>query len=490
MAAAQRACIHPDDLIGVEAAVAAGLAGGDAFDLAYRVVHPEEGIRHVASRVRVVTDDAGRPARLVGTNRDVTAEREAEAALRASEARQAYLVRLGDVLRPLVDPVQIQAAACRLLGEHLGVDRAYYVEVNEAERYARVEREYLRGDSPSLAGVFRLAEYGWIVPHLQRGETVVVADTTAADIVPEADRAAMAAILIAAHISTPLAKAGALVGALCVTERVPRAWSVADAELVRETAERIWAAVERARAEAALREERAALAGRVAAATAELRAVSGRLVVVQEEERRHLARELHDEIGQQLTGLDLQLGAARGNGEADGSALAEAGAIAREPTARVRELSMDLRPAALDSLGLLPALLWHLACYESRTSVVVDLRHQGLDRRLPPAVEIVAYRLVQEALTNVARHAGVDTATVQLLAADGALFLTVRDGGRGFDPAATPGLGGLGGLRERVALLGGTLDIESAPGAGTIVTAELPLEDGTAPGGAEDGGAA
>jgi PAS domain S-box-containing protein len=185
---------------------------------------------------------------------DITERKQAEEKLRRAAEMDAFRVKLSDALRALADPVQIQAQTCRLLGEYLGVDRAYYVEVNEAEGYAHVNQDYVRGDSPSLVGTFGLAEYGWIVPYLQRGETIIVVDTQTANIVPDIDREAMAAIRILAHISTPLIKAGELVGALCVTESTPREWSTAEVELVRETAERIWATIERARVEAALRE--------------------------------------------------------------------------------------------------------------------------------------------------------------------------------------------------------------------------------------------
>ena len=172
--------------------------------------------------------------------------------VRQNEERQAFLLRLSDAIRRLVDPARIQAEACRLLGEYLHVDRAYYVEVNEQEGYARVHQDYLRADSPSLAGDFRLEDHGWALPYLRRGETVVVTDAQHEDIVPDADRAAMAAVKISAHISTPIVKAGAVKGALCVTEATPRGWSALEIELVRETAERISDAIERAHAEEAL----------------------------------------------------------------------------------------------------------------------------------------------------------------------------------------------------------------------------------------------
>jgi PAS domain S-box-containing protein len=185
---------------------------------------------------------------------DITERKLAEKQLRRTAEIDAFRVTLSDALRSLADPGTIQETACRVLGERLGVDRAYYVEVNEAESYARVNQNYLRGDSPSLVGVFPLVDYGWTVPLLQRGETIIVADAENSDIIPEDDREAMAAVRITAHIATPLIKADALVGALCVTESQPRQWSEMDIKLVRETAERIWTEIQRARAEESLRE--------------------------------------------------------------------------------------------------------------------------------------------------------------------------------------------------------------------------------------------
>ena len=219
---------------------------------------------------------------------------------------------------------------------------------------------------------------------------------------------------------------------------------------------------------------RGELETQVLAATTELRDLSRRLLSVQEEERRHLARELHDEIGQTLTGLSFQLAAAAGrNGQA---ALTEAIATVQALTEQVRQLSMELRPAVLDSFGLLSALEWYTARYQQRTGIAVELRHEGLDRRFSAEVEVGAYRVAQEALTNVARHAAVDAVTLQLLADDGALTVAVRDRGRGFDPARAPATSGLGGMRERIALLGGTFDVDASPGRGTAIMAEIPLD--------------
>jgi signal transduction histidine kinase len=132
----------------------------------------------------------------------------------------------------------------------------------------------------------------------------------------------------------------------------------------------------------------------------------------------------------------------------------------------------------LDDLGLLPALLWHIERYTAQTGVQVVFKHTGMERHFASELETAAYRTVQEALTNVARHARVSEVTVRLWADQHTLGVQVDDQGIGFDPAAALAVsttGGLVGMRERVALLGGQLAVESAPGSGTRLTAEFTL---------------
>ena len=161
------------------------------------------------------------------------------------------------------------------------------------------------------------------------------------------------------------------------------------------------------------------------------------------------------------------------------SLLRESQDLVGELIGQVRELSLNLRPALLDDLGLLPALLWQFERYTAHMRVRVDFEHASLEGRpCRPEVETAAYRIVQEALTNVARHAEASEVQVRLWVEGGRLLLRIEDQGRGFEPTITldpEESSGLAGMYERAMLLGGRLRIESSPGAGTRIQAELPL---------------
>ena len=219
----------------------------------------------------------------------------------------------------------------------------------------------------------------------------------------------------------------------------------------------------------------------------QLRRLSNRLVEVQEAERRHLARELHDEVGQLLTGLKMLLKmSATLSGPAGQQSLTQARDLVGELMTKVRNLSLELRPGMLDDMGLLPALHWLLERYEAQTSLRVGFIHAGLEgQRFAPQIETAAYRITQEALTNVARYAETQEAALRLWTDETTLHLQVEDRGCGFDLFAASNAGrssGLAGMRERAQLLGGRVHIESAPGAGTTVLAEFPLRKAEARG--------
>ena len=225
---------------------------------------------------------------------------------------------------------------------------------------------------------------------------------------------------------------------------------------------------DRERAEQALRES-----------AERLQHLSRRLLEVQEEERRHLSRELHDEFGQLLVAVGLQLQAARaGAGDAAQARLDACAGLLEDATERVRSLALDLRPAMLDTAGLDGTLRWLARQQEERTGIATQVIGDGHGVRSEAA--IACFRVAQEALTNIARHAQARHAWIELARKDGTLELVIRDDGVGFDVWAmmrqAPARGHLGllGMRERVEILDGELRIESGHGSGTTVRVVVP----------------
>jgi PAS domain S-box-containing protein len=216
---------------------------------------------------------------------------------------------------------------------------------------------------------------------------------------------------------------------------------------------------------------------------ARLQVLSRRVVEVQEAERRHLARELHDEIGQVLSAISLNLHTVKSVCDAAAfPRIEESIRIVDQATAQVRTLSLDLRPAMLDDLGLTATLRWLVDREAQRAGLVAHINVRSSRAPLPPDVAVAAFRVVQESLTNAVRHARARNVWVKLRQRDDELDLAIRDDGVGFDPdsarnrAARGESFGLLGIQERAALLGGRADIRSRPGHGTSIRVWFPIE--------------
>ena len=218
--------------------------------------------------------------------------------------------------------------------------------------------------------------------------------------------------------------------------------------------------------------------------THDLQRLSAKLITAQEEERRTIARELHDEVGQVLTAIKVELALAQTAIEAAGVSarvLADARSITDGALQTVRDLSHLLHPAMLDDLGLRAAIDWYLRGFSRRHDIRVELLHDRMDERLLPETEATAFRIVQEALTNIAKHAHATSCRIYLQRLTNTLLVTIEDDGTGFEVAeaapASPRRGlGLLGIRERVVQLRGTLRLESSPTRGTRLTVELPAQ--------------
>jgi len=210
---------------------------------------------------------------------------------------------------------------------------------------------------------------------------------------------------------------------------------------------------------------------------------ASQIINAQEQERQRIARELHDETSQVLTSLLISLAVLEKSIESPEARerIADTRALAHSTLRAIRTLSIDLRPSALDDLGLLPALRWYVKEYQKKCAIEVDFRSSGLKERLPAEMETALYRIVQECLTNTARHSNAKKVSVALRETGDTVNATIKDDGDGFDydallknPGQERGLG-LAGMQERAVLLGGTLDISTVPGKGTTVKVSIPL---------------
>jgi signal transduction histidine kinase len=215
-----------------------------------------------------------------------------------------------------------------------------------------------------------------------------------------------------------------------------------------------------------------------------LQLLSRRLVDIQESERRNIARELHDEVGQALTAaqITLQAAAANANPPQTEARLKTCSDLVQRVLEQVQDLSLNLRPSMLDDLGLESALRWYTNRQAELTGIQADFVSSPLTRRLDSMIETECFRVAQEALTNVARHAKAQSVIVELKNQDGQLQLSVRDDGIGFDVSAVREQAVRGGslgvlsMEERAALAGGQLELISSPGTGTEVRACFPLK--------------
>lgn len=275
------------------------------------------------------------------------------------------------------------------------------------------------------------------------------------------------------HLSVPLIAHGRPLGTLNLALRADQRLSPEQIELAGAIGRQVGVAVEAERQRQRALEE---LAHREALR----RQLLERVLAAQEEERRRIARELHDEAGQALTSLTVGFRLAEQHAhdpEALAAHLSELKTIIGHLQENLHRLAVDLHPAALDHLGLVAALRQHVETCARQHNLDIEFETIGLEEgvRLPPAVEIALYRIVQEALTNAMRHAGASHISVVLERRDDAVVALVEDDGVGFDPdRLRNGHLGLFDMRERAEMVGGSLIVESAPGQGTTVVVEVP----------------
>ena len=413
------------------------------------------------------------------TSYDVTALVEAGQALRRYARRLEALSEIDRLGLMAMTRQEIASAALDIIRDLIPCDRASIVEVDAARR-----SHILLAVSPGATtkiGVgrrFKLTNWHSVHDSLARG-VYHIPDLDAVDS-PSALQRELRTEGFRSYINVPMSAQNKLVGVLNLGSCQANAFDDTLQAAALEIGRRLATVMHMAQ-----------LFEQLDNSHQRLEEMSRRLVTLQEAERRSIARELHDEVGQTLTALSIHLELASSTGAKDQTKhLAETQRLVEDLADRIRRMSLDLRPPMLDDLGLLPTLLWCFERMAQQYQLCVNFEHRGIERRFDSEVETAVFRIVQEALTNVARHAQVSTASVRLWADADTISAQIEDKGAGFDPGFVlrrNSSTGLSGMQERARLLKGKLVIDAQPGAGACLTALLPLrktqraEHGAAP---------
>ena len=458
----------------------AGLSPGEAVLELEVCLQPREGpLRWVALTIEGIPDLTGRIAGLRWLMRDITRRRQLEIELQRTNTLLTSLSHTAARMESTRDPDWVMQTLGAELSE---LDLACLVALLDPESETLVIR-YFWAKAGVLAPVEALAGgklAGMTIPRsrfnayaevLERGRPVLTQDGASlfAAVLPLTSQAA-SLMSDCSVLYLPLRVAEQVIGAMGIQGEDLRESDISTFTIF---AGEIASTLERSRLFLELERQHA-----------QLQALSSRLVTVLEDERRRIARELHDEAGQLLYGLRLHLDVLARQIPSDlsqihtqFSALSELLDAAR---ARIHKLSQELRPPTLDDLGLEPVLQRLVGDFGSETGLAASFTSSGVVDRLAPDLETACYRIVQEALTNVVVHAEARQVEVGLAAENGYVWLRIADDGRGFDPRRVKSSGlGLLGIEERAIALGGSLVIHSAPGGGTRLEVTLPrhLED-------------
>jgi len=432
--------VHPDDLHFANHPIRSDLWGETAvYDEEYRMRHKSGEWVWVRDRSQITARGAdGRPLRVTGIHENITERKRAEAALRESEERFRQIFQSG------TDCIFIKNRSLQ------------YIEVNPAmERLLNSSSSLLVGKSnEDLFGpeAVKLVETD---RRALAGETVESEDVLWVQGVP----------YTFLTVKMPLRNdTGSIVGVIGIARNISERARV-ERELDRN----------RERLEEIVHDRTVALEKTNVA----LKALAQKLVETQETERREIARELHDDIGQELTGLKLLLERSCRKAPTElRSSLTGADGLVSGILTKIRDMALNLRPSMLDDLGLLPALLYQFERFTTHTHIEIKFQHIGVEIRFPPEIETAAFRIIQEALTNVARHAKTSEVWITVEKQGEELWLMVTDQGVGFNPEQELAGGdntGLKGIRERVSAIGGSFVLESTPGCGSLLKVQLPL---------------
>lgn len=482
--------VHPDDRASIDQALSQSMGQSTASIVEHRILLDDDRIKFVEERWLVTHDDQGRPKQAVGTCRDITDQKLAEARIERLNRVHAVLSGIDHVIVREKDPGSMLAAACRIAVEKGRFQMAWIAQpVPNGQlaisAHAGVPRDVL----DTIERVLRNKDhqlYSLARQALVTGEHQVVNDI-ARD--PRTAGWGSAALWhgCLAVASLPLIAEGMTVGTLNLCADQRHAFDDDEIRLLDGLASEIAFALEvyrrdaeRHLAEAALRTSEA----RLRESLTELHEVSTRLNDVREQERARMARDIHDHLGQALTALKMDLmevkrRIASGDAKAVDDRLNEMAELIDSSTNDVRRVAAELRPVILDDLGFVLAIKAYLVDVERRANLKCVLATDLSDLPIAADRATALFRILQEALTNALRHAAAGRVVVTLTADAHTVRLVIHDDGRGITAAEqrNPRAIGLVGMRDRARLFGGVVAVTGGPGEGTTVAAQMPLSE-------------
>ena len=485
--------IHPDDRKQVTTGWARAVKNGEEFHQEYRWVHADGEVVWTRGDIIPVRGGDGEVTLYIGTLADITnlkrMEMELPASLEIASRGQRMLLALSAAAQEVQrarTPEEVYHAIGKEI-ERLGYHSTVFNLSDDGQwlelAYITLLPDVLHAGERLVGGAahgyrFRLNPGGCYDRLLHGGEVVFQALNidVARESLPRLMRP------LAQQLVTTLGIDRAIYAPLKIEGTAQSLLTIIGADLTEADVPAMAAFAN----QAAIAIENARLLQQVADVHERTQQLTHKIIQAQEDERRRIAQELHDELGQILTAVAFDLTIIENALPPDvaspvTTSLAEAKALIDQLDARTGELALDLRPSLLDDLGLGPALRWYVHRYVERTHIVVDLNMRDFDTRLAPEVETALYRVVQEALTNVSKHAGASTVGIQIARRASRVIVTIEDDGCGFaingkSGPSTPERGlGLLGMQERVTVLGGTFNIQSQPGQGTRLVVKIPV---------------
>lgn len=459
--------LHPDERDRIQAEIAAALERNGRFSYHERIIRADGEIRDLDSVGEVLADESGRAIGLIGTCRDITDELRRERTIQRLDALAAAERSILEQIAagaPL--PTSLEAIV-RVIEEHAPPTLASILLLDPTGTRLR------HGAAPSLPDAFRRAIDGAAIGPAAgscgtaafRREPVVVTDIATDPLWAEWRDLALAHELRACWSTPILASGGRVAGTFALYYREPRSSTKSELDLIARATHLAGIAIQRSEIDE------------------QQRALSARLEAAREDERTSLAREIHDELGQAMTALKMDLSwiARRvgrpGSLEDVTARLGTASKLTDEIIGMVRRIASGLRPGVLDDLGLVDAIEWQAQQFQERTGITCVVRADVGDTRFERSVATALFRIFQEALTNVVRHAAATHVDASLRVEGGRARLEVCDDGRGITEAELrqPTSLGLLGMRERAARLGGTTRIARGTERGTVFAAEVPV---------------